>query len=402
MASEVPGAAHPASVGPRGRIDQIDTLRCLAMTVVVAQHCLFFPFGWTGVWLFFVISGFVVTTSLAVRQSERTAQEQLRHFYLRRAARILPIYVIYIAFGAIWSAAAAGHFEWRPFLSLLLFFNNFETTSGQAFYAHFPSGHLWTVSIEMQFYLLFGFAFVFLPRRALLIALGALLALCPLMRMLAGPLLLAQGLDAEKAAFAIYTASFLHFDSFALGALLALRSEVWLKPAMAFRLFLAGLAAVIAYGVSYALVNAALLGQTGVDSLRNVVSGILLGELREGFVYSAIALLAAGIIAVTAAGRAPWAGLAANPLLQAIGRASYGGYVYHLIWVGAGFQLVGAIFAVTGGEAAFSLPQKALVFVIAFPLTASMAHLSFTRLERPIMAWAAGRLKGRTAPLAVA
>jgi len=46
------------------RIGSIDALRCFAMTAVVAQHNGLLPFGWTGVWLFFVISGYVVTVAL--------------------------------------------------------------------------------------------------------------------------------------------------------------------------------------------------------------------------------------------------------------------------------------------------------------------------------------------------
>jgi peptidoglycan/LPS O-acetylase OafA/YrhL len=389
MTSALSGAAAPRA--PH-RIDQIDSLRCLAMTMVIAQHCRLLPVGWTGVWLFFVISGFVVTSSLLARAANGAPGERLIQFYGRRAARILPIYMLYAVLGALWSAAQTGAFEWRPFLSLVFFYNDFETVFGRAYYQHFPSGHLWTVSIEMQFYLFFGLAFVLLPRRVLVPGLTTLLVLVPVLRLMAGVLLARQGVGAENSAFAIYTASVLQFDSFALGALLALHGDKLLKPGMALRLFWAGLGALALFCASYALVNAMQLGETGLGCLRNIISGILFGQHREVFVYSAVALASAGVIAATASGHAPWAGLTKQPLFQMIGRCSYGGYVYHMIWVDLALLLI----APESRDASpLGVGQRLLTFAIAYPLTVAMAHLSFVHLEQPIMAAAGARLKRR-------
>ena len=57
-------AAHFAPLAVTDYISEVDALRCMAMTGVVAMHCRLLPFGWTGVWLFYVISGFAITSSL--------------------------------------------------------------------------------------------------------------------------------------------------------------------------------------------------------------------------------------------------------------------------------------------------------------------------------------------------
>ena len=92
-------AAKPASTAGIGRIGQIDALRAFAMTAVIAQHCGILPFGWLGVWLFFVISGFVVTESLMARKDISGIGRRLFQFYVRRIARIWPIYLIFLCCG---------------------------------------------------------------------------------------------------------------------------------------------------------------------------------------------------------------------------------------------------------------------------------------------------------------
>lgn len=61
--------SRPAPVGAvRGSsvyVPEVDALRAIAMTAVIAFHCKLMPFGWMGVWLFYVVSGFSVTTSLS-------------------------------------------------------------------------------------------------------------------------------------------------------------------------------------------------------------------------------------------------------------------------------------------------------------------------------------------------
>jgi peptidoglycan/LPS O-acetylase OafA/YrhL len=365
------------------RLDEIDSLRALAMAAVVAEHCRILPFGWMGVWLFFVISGFVVTTSLLSRPGEQP-HTLLSRFYVRRAARILPIYLGYVVVGWAVSALAIGRPEWSPLASLVLFYNNIQSAFGVGTFQAFPVAHLWTISVEMQFYLVFGFAFAFLPRRALQITLASLLFIAPGLRFLGGEALARMGLSSLRAAFAVYTLPAMHFDSFAAGALLALGASQWRRPARAGGLLLAGSLAIGAYALAYVLINN-VRGAVGLAMFRNVVSGILFGQERQVWLYSAVAALSAGVLAVTLTGAAPWSIVTRNPLLQAVGRASYGGYVYHALCVRLIRGPLHALVHPSAGVAG-KLAFGALEFVLAMLATVVLSLASYRWIEQPIIA----------------
>jgi peptidoglycan/LPS O-acetylase OafA/YrhL len=359
------------------------------MSAVVAEHCRILPFGWMGVWLFFVISGFVVTTSLMSRLDD-TPGELLAGFYLRRAARILPIYLAYVVIGLAISGLATRHLEWSPFASLVLFYNNVQSAFGVGTFQAFPVAHLWTISVEMQFYLLFGFAFAFLPRRTLQMGLLGLLVIVPLARFVGGEALRRAGFPPLQAAFAIYTFPGLHFDSFAAGALLALGASRWRRPGWAGGLLLAGAALFCAYALAYVLVNRSA-GAVGLGALRNVISGILFGQHREAWLYSAVAALSAGVLAVTLTGAAPWAAVTRSPLLQAVGQASYGGYVYHALCVRLIRTPLHALMHPAAGMAG-KLAFGAVEFAVALSATVILSLASYRYVEQPIIAAAHRRL----------
>ncbi|MEJ0022945.1 MAG: hypothetical protein WDN76_05530 [Alphaproteobacteria bacterium] len=134
--------------------------------------------------------------------------------------------------------------------------------------------------------MLFGVAFFVLRRRTLVATTIGLLCLAPLFR-IALSIILASRMTAEPAAYAIYAFSPGHFDAFAMGALLALKPDV--SGTLRSKGFLlgAGLAAMFLYAGIYCVINI-VDGARGLDVVRNVVSGILYGQGREIFLYSAV------------------------------------------------------------------------------------------------------------------
>ncbi|MFM7687251.1 MAG: acyltransferase family protein [Actinomycetota bacterium] len=147
------------------RID-IQGLRGVAVSVVVLYHAgLLFSGGFLGVDMFFAISGFVITASLT-REARGTGRFSLRNFYGRRARRLLPASALAIAFTVALSTLFAAHTAARwtahSALAALVFNANHYLalfgTDGGYFGADAQSNpllHLWSLSVEEQFYFVF-------------------------------------------------------------------------------------------------------------------------------------------------------------------------------------------------------------------------------------------------------
>lgn len=362
------------------RISDLDALRAFAMLTVVALHSHIFPAGWMGVWLFYVLSGYVVTASVLARGEERGV-EVMRDFLRRRAVRILPVYYLYIAVGLLVATLLGYRQDGTALASLALFFDNWTMINGGGRVAGWPSGHLWTLSTEMQFYLLYGSALCLLPARHVRRLLVALLLLCPLARLAAGQWLAQAGWTPLDAAFAVYAGPGLHFDIFAMGALLAFQRTGPDLSRMTRIALGAGLGAVLIYGGVYLAVNIEIRHAHGLGALRNIFSGILFGEYREVFLYSAIGLLMTGLVGAAVQG-ASWLRpiLRPAPLIW-VGRISYGGYVYHPLGLKVATLLLGLVGISTqhGGPLGHGLQ-----FVVGLGLTLMVASASFRWLEEPL------------------
>jgi peptidoglycan/LPS O-acetylase OafA/YrhL len=169
------------------RIGALDGLRGIAILAVIAFHTdvlfggaygqpgsrLFsrvIGAGWLGVDLFFVLSGFLITTILLERKAAEGAGRFFSHFYARRALRIFPLYYgfLLLYFGVLrsWPAIDSGYaLTARDTWSFFLFFyNNRSALHDFAV----PNLHMyWTLCIEEQFYLVWPLLVWSLPARTL-------------------------------------------------------------------------------------------------------------------------------------------------------------------------------------------------------------------------------------------
>jgi peptidoglycan/LPS O-acetylase OafA/YrhL len=180
--------------------DQIPSLngwRAVAILLVILDHAVYtvgFPvsriptWGWIflqqgnlGVRIFFVLSGFLIT-HLLLREAERRDAISLKHFYLRRCLRILPVYLIYLVILALLiKLGCIGGESNSSWFGVLTFTRNMVGPVSSY------TSHFWSLAVEEQFYLawplcLVTFALWRRPRDAKLLLLIPVL-LCPLVRM---------------------------------------------------------------------------------------------------------------------------------------------------------------------------------------------------------------------------
>jgi len=249
--------------------------------------------GQTGVDLFFVLSGFLITTILL--QAKPGDWGEMRRFYIRRTLRIFPLYYGFLAVSSLVGAAISIWF-W-------IYLQNFPMAFGAQ---HLGPPHFWSLAVEEQFYLVWPFLVLFWPRRWLSHAMWAVVALSILLRVLL-----------LRSDVSIFYLTFTRLDGLAAGGLLALyysrgRLAVF-KP-----LFAAGMA-----GCFTLLVVGALLSRG---------SGLAWFQVVKYSAATGTYACLMGLLVVTHGG---WAHrfLESKPM-RAIGRVSYGLYVFHWVVLG--------------------------------------------------------------------
>jgi peptidoglycan/LPS O-acetylase OafA/YrhL len=344
-----------------GYLPALDGIRAVAVLAVMGYHAGLpgFAGGSAGVDVFFVISGFLISTLLLEEWAAR-GTVQLRAFYVRRALRLLPALLTAIAVALALAALKILVFdasseslqatvEGTPFA--LLYTMNFaralDWTEGGFL------GHTWSLSIEEQFYLLWPLVVIALVARTTPRNLSAVgrLALVAALASAAGRAV-ASGFGVSDAFLYDFTVT--HVDGILAGCALAV---FW-------RL---GSSIVVALG------RPSLLGA----SLVLAVSVVAVGRSMIVLGYVTIVLCTVVAISTLLRDRAGWfaAVMSAAPLVW-VGRRSYGLYLYH--W---------PIFLFIG------IDTRPHIVVAAFGASFALAAASYRFVERPALAlkrrWAA-------------
>ncbi len=246
------------------RLPGLDLLRSIAIVWVMLFHSFLVDglgpdfewlsrFGWAGVDIFFVLSGFLIGSQL-LRGLQRSGRLSLRDFYWRRAWRILPAFAVvlavYVAFPVL--REAPGLQAWWQFASFTLNLL-IDYGANQAF------SHAWSLCVEEHFYLLFPLLAWWVTRRASATRFIALCAGLVLMGMAlrAGVWLHDDALQPPRNWFIedIYYPTWMRLDGLLVGVMLAAmrvyRPAQWSRLQAHSTLFmLAGLAvAALAFGL---------------------------------------------------------------------------------------------------------------------------------------------------------
>jgi peptidoglycan/LPS O-acetylase OafA/YrhL len=310
-----------------------DGLRGIGFLLVITAHIPSVPLfnalqGWTGVWVFFVISGYLLTM-LMMREEKRHGHVAFGPFLIKRFFRIVPSYwvAILIYWLACFTLPALAD-EYAPFMARLPYYLTFNPE-----YAHTDVFtifvHSWTVGIELKFYLLFP-PIVFLAVKE------------PNWRV---------GITAVAAALLIADGSF-HAQSYCailFGALLAFLLER--RRGYATMTALTRVPAAIPLGLV----------------------AVLLFSLRYGEFLLAVAIVATYLVAyVTLQQGAPFRLLQWEPLVY-LGRRSYGAYLLHVLMIHIGYMMFGNDSALGG----------ILTACVCLLLTIPAAELLYRLIERP-------------------
>ena len=175
---------------PRRYMPGLDGLRALAVLAVIAYHLHlpWAPGGLLGVCIFFVLSGYLITDIL-VAQWQFSGGLNLKEFWLGRARRLLPALFVMLAGVMVWiSLGDPGRLSslWNDVIAAIFYTSNWWLIFHQvSYFASFgppsPLGHLWSLAIEEQFYLiwplLLGLGLRCISRRGRLVGLIMALAL---------------------------------------------------------------------------------------------------------------------------------------------------------------------------------------------------------------------------------
>jgi peptidoglycan/LPS O-acetylase OafA/YrhL len=295
-------------------------------------------YAFLGVQVFFVISGFLITLLLRTEQ-QSTHSVSLRRFYLRRALRILPAYILYLI--VLFGFERAGCTMLKPtdWVAALTFTVNYFPG------ASWEVGHLWSLAVEEQFYLLWPFLFVVMGgvKNKLRNVLLCVILLAPLVR---AAMRLVFDADSEFRNLEIFPAI---ADGLGFGCLLALmRDELVRIPA--YRMLMRSSAAVMLVLLTFVINR--FSGYGAVDLLLSSVKLAMIMILVD--------------VAVTR--ESGWFHVLLNcPPLVALGRVSFSLYLFQQLF----------------------LNRVSTSWLAAFPLNLllalAVAMVSYHAVERPFM-----------------
>jgi peptidoglycan/LPS O-acetylase OafA/YrhL len=350
LRSDSGAARSPAARSDWGRVLELDGLRALAAIAVMTYHLrsYWLPRAWPAVDLFFLLSGYLIT-SIILKYGSETGF--IWTFYLRRGLRIIPVYVLTIA-------ALAALSPWLPQRC------NFAGLPYQLTYTHTLNRygllaipefspyllHTWTIGVEEQFYVLWPLLLLASGRRRV-IAIGAVM--------------LAISVVARSSGIHWWT-TFGRLDALALGGMLA--ALVAERRAVLERIepYRRGFGLAAAGGLA-TLVVAVFAGGFPTDGPPSWPATTVLASSVMWFGLVGLVVIHTGH---------PLLALLRRPRLCFLGQMSYSLYLYHYLvfWITRDYLF-------SRGIKGRSLVVDAVMLIVVIAL----ALLSFRYIELPLL-----------------
>ena len=359
---EIPNHRLERKVLDQPYLPKMDGLRAISIFMVFLGH--FFWSGLTpqsklpaaltstfsgglGVTIFFVISGYLITSILLTYSDALTPKNAAKKFYWRRALRLFPIFYLCIAVTAALNLGGMRQTWWINALYLM----NFKVARDSAWNG---SSHFWSLCVEEQFYLLWFLIVVLIPRRFLLAVIMFFIIIAPVYRLLMCALGTTHFVDVLLPGT---------MDSMATGALIS--HAVNLSPsARLWRQFVKIRTPLL----SLSLLAIIAIQATPAESVRRVI-------LRSAMDIFAACLVSASLEQVSD-WRFNWLG---GNMIRHLGKISYGLYVYH-------FFLPPVIDAHLNFNWVHSYTGALLTrFAVLAAITVAIAEVSWRLIEKPIL-----------------
>jgi peptidoglycan/LPS O-acetylase OafA/YrhL len=379
-------------------IQPLDGFRGFFCILIVAYHWpmqyLSISFGWEVLQTFYVISGYLITRILLYDKSKNPGFKDFYYrFFYRRSFRIFPLYFAFIGFWTLLyligylsnagflktvteEVGRNGAYLYTYLYNFMGFFNHFR---GVEFEGSFLFGHLWSLSLEEQFYLSFPLAVFLLSERNLKRAVIAIIILAPLLRYVGYDFLYGINPDHKWVSVNMYRMAPFQADSFAIGCLLALTGFERIKKPVRFTvIFLAGLFLVYVANRWYV---SAFQG----TSFQEIGGGRRLEQwlttnYQHVYLFTLVNFGAAFIVMCFERGHHLIPQLFNNKLMAYFGKISYGIYVYHVpllfFWLVAYSKLVPQWVAVK-----FPFWYELAAWIPFWALVLGFSHLSYYYFE---------------------
>ena len=360
----------------------LDGVRAVAVFLVFTVHYVAkqtHGVGWTGVVIFFVLSGFLITGILFDNQHE---PHRFRNFYARRSLRIFPLF--YFVWLCILVAGPFLHEHWRPVLLLWpAYLGNYARFFGgltaDRIYTSFPRlpleiGHFWSLAVEEQFYLLWPLVVFFVRSRRALIRICVVVMVCALLLRILLVLVLPQRtLEMEF----LYRMTFSQADAFLFGGLLALlmrgpEEAAVLRSAPA-----------LLWGGLASLVLASAVNQ-GIHTLSMPANS----PWGSTYGFTLLDLTSGGLILCSLQPRTLVFRVMTLRPLRLLGKYSYGFYVYHVLLAPFLNRILPAINLAAPKYLLY--PRLILLWTVDFFAIFLISAASYHLVEAPFL-----KLKGR-------
>jgi peptidoglycan/LPS O-acetylase OafA/YrhL len=370
------GPVGPPEAAPRLYLPELDGLRFFAFAFVFLFHqgvpwpqlagligrnasLCFQQNGWIGVQVFFILSGYLIVT-LLLREEAAYGRVDLRAFWVRRILRIWPLYYLTVVIVFLVIPGVSGTLSTtggramlgRHLPAFLLFLGNWSMILRGPVWEDSQSV-LWSVCVEEQFYLLVPLFVAFVGPRARVPVVVGLMA----------------GSVAVRAALAhagvnqlwVQYNTFAQFDTLLSGVLLALLLGTEPRSGAAGRWL---------RWLQWPIFAAAVW----VFSRSNLGHG---EPWRRTWDFVAIWLAGAGIVAVAVTVPGALRAALSYPRIVALGKISYGLYMYHEVAFWLKRHLADAL--------GWFPNQEILLSIASFAMTVGLAAASYTYFERPFL-----------------